>query len=93
MHKLTCVGCTNENSSGDARERSCRGMGLKLKPDTYDGSVPLREFLSQFNLIARANGWGKDARTLALISCLRGKARSILDCVQNIQSLDYAEGI
>lgn len=27
----------------------------KLKPDTFDGTVPLREFFSQFNLIARAN--------------------------------------
>ena len=29
--------------------------GFKLKPDTYDGSTSLREFFSQFNLIARAN--------------------------------------
>jgi len=30
-------------------------LGLKFKPDNFDGSVPLREFLTQFDLIARVN--------------------------------------
>lgn len=30
-------------------------LGYKLKPDSYDGTTPLREFLNQFKLIARAN--------------------------------------
>ena len=30
-------------------------INLKLKPDIFDGSVPLREYLTQFELIARAN--------------------------------------
>jgi len=30
-------------------------FGLKLKPDIYDGTVPLREFFAQFELIARAS--------------------------------------
>ncbi|KAL6254058.1 hypothetical protein P5V15_014675 [Pogonomyrmex californicus] len=52
---------------------------LKLKPDTYDGSVPLREYLTQFNLIARANNLGNAEKVVVLASCLRGKARAILE--------------
>ncbi|KAL6258264.1 hypothetical protein P5V15_010201 [Pogonomyrmex californicus] len=48
------------------------GYGIKLKPDTYDGNVPLREFLTQFDLIARANGWGNSEKAVMLASCLRG---------------------
>jgi len=41
-------------------------LGLKLKPDNFDGSVPLREFITQFDLIARANNWGDPHKTIAL---------------------------
>ncbi|KAL6253932.1 hypothetical protein P5V15_015775 [Pogonomyrmex californicus] len=54
------------------------GCGIKLKPDTYDGNVPLHEFLTQFDLIARTNGWGNSEKVM-LVSCLREKARSILE--------------
>jgi hypothetical protein len=66
-------------------------LGYKLKPDTFDGGVPLREFFSQFNLIARANHWSDAAKTVALASCLRGKARSVLECVQDVDELEFEE--
>ncbi|KAL0130244.1 hypothetical protein PUN28_002082 [Cardiocondyla obscurior] len=72
---------------GDARSVS----GLNLKLDTYDGSVPLREFFSQFDLIARAKQWGQEARTVALVSCLRGRARSVLCSFQDSEGMGYAE--
>ncbi|XP_071644837.1 uncharacterized protein [Temnothorax longispinosus] len=66
-------------------------IGYKLKPDTFDGVVPLREFFSQFNLIARANQWDDAIKTVALASCLRGKARSVLESVENLENLGYEE--
>lgn len=66
-------------------------LGYKLKPDTFDGSVSLREFFSQFELIARANRWDDATRTVALASCLRGKARSVLEAVEDLGSVDFAE--
>ena len=62
------------NATGDRASFS-----LRVKTDTYDGTVPLREFLSQFSFISRANGWDEASQTVALASCLRGKARSVLD--------------
>ncbi|KAL6268226.1 hypothetical protein P5V15_001337 [Pogonomyrmex californicus] len=50
-----------------------------LKPDIFDGSVPLREFLTQFNLIACANNWGNAEKVVVLTSCLRGKVQSVLE--------------
>jgi len=64
---------------------------IKLKPDTFDGSVPWNEFLVQFELIARANRWSDDAKTAILVSCLRGKARVVLESVQNLESLSFDE--
>jgi len=54
-------------------------LGYKLKPDTYDGSAPLREFLAQFELISLANKWDNLTKSVALATSLRGKTRSILE--------------
>jgi len=63
----------------------------KFKPDTYDGTVSLREFLAQFNLIARANRWNDGMKTYVLASNLRGKARSVLELIENLESLEFSE--
>ncbi|XP_071576725.1 uncharacterized protein [Temnothorax nylanderi] len=75
----------------DAVAGAGAGLGYKLKPDTYDGSVPLQEYFSQFNLIARANFWDDTTKTVALASSLRGKARAILETVQDIECLNFSE--
>jgi len=72
------------------RDTFCADV-IKLKPDTFDGSVPWNEFLVQFELIARANRWSNDAKTAILVSCLRGKARVVLESVQNLESLSFDE--
>lgn len=52
----------------------------------FDGSVPVRKFFSQFDLIARANRWDEEAKTYVLVSCLRGKTRAVLESVQDLQN-------
>jgi len=85
-----------DTASAHARDRVepynsfCAGT-IKLKPDTYDGSVSLNEFLIQFELIARANRWTGKTKTAILISCLRGKARVVLESVLDIENLSYDE--
>jgi len=77
------------HASAGAHARDCdelcgsfRVRTIKLKADTYDGSVSLNEFLIQFELIARANRWTGEAKIAILISCLRGKARVVLESVR-----------
>lgn len=67
-------------------------LGFKLKLDTFNGIMPLREFFSKFELIARANRWSNATKKeLALASIVRGKARSILKTAENIENLDYSK--
>jgi len=51
----------------------------------------LREFLTQFVLIARANNWSDSQKIVALAACLREKARSILDGIFEIENLKFDE--
>jgi len=51
----------------------------------------LREFFSQFNLIARANRWDDATKTVVLASNLRGKARSVLESVEDLENFGYEE--
>jgi len=87
-----------EGDAAGAHARDCvepcsslRAGTFKLKPDTYDGSVSLNEFLIQFELIARANRWTGETKTAILISCLRGKARAVLESVLDLENLSYEE--
>jgi len=62
-----------------------------LKPDIFNRKVPLQEFLSQFLLIARANNWDEATKTIALAASLRKKARTVLENVENFESLSFLE--
>jgi len=53
--------------------------------------VSLREYFSQFNLIARANGWDDSVKTVALASSLRGKARAVSETMQDVSHVEFAE--
>jgi len=66
-------------------------LGFKLKPDNYDGSILLCEFLIQIDLIARAYNWSDSHKTVALAACLRGKARSVLDGIFKIENLKFED--
>jgi len=68
--------------------------GIKFKPDTFDGSVLLREYLTQFDLITQfdqINAWPNEVKAVALASGLRGKARTMLDGVSEMENLRFKE--
>jgi hypothetical protein len=71
--------------------RDFGNVNFKLKPDIFDGSVPLREYFTQFELIARVSNWEDSTKAVALASSLRGKARSILDGVTELEDLSFEE--
>jgi len=83
---------SNEDTRNDTRDSiNFDQLGYKLKPDTYDGSAPLREFLAQFELISLANKWNNFTKSVALATSLRGKARSILDGEEGLENLSFSE--
>jgi len=59
---------------------------FKFKPGNFDGTVPLREFLTQFDLIARKNAWPDSVKTVALASNLKRKAHVVLDGIFEIEN-------
>lgn len=47
--------------------------------------------MTQFNLIAWVNSWSDSVKTVALASSLRGKARSVLDGIFEIENLKFED--
>ncbi|KAI4474510.1 hypothetical protein M0804_014815 [Polistes exclamans] len=66
------------------------GLGYAVKPDTYDGEGNLGDFLSHFELVARANSWDESAKALALATSLRGKARAVLQVFGDCEEFSFA---
>ena len=62
---------------------------LKMKPQSFDGTSDLSEYLTQFNIVAEINNWTYQANALYLASCLTGSARSLLGEMSETQKRDY----
>ena len=63
-------------------------VGAPVKPDIYDGTTPLSEYLNQFNLIARSNSWNDEKKMMALAASLRNKAKSVLSSFKDTETLN-----
>jgi len=85
------IGDSSASRDGFCAPSTSSASVVKLKPDTFDGTVPLREFLTQFNLIARMNAWSDGVKAVALASSLRWRARAILDGISEIENLKFEE--
>ena len=71
------------------QERSLEtNLGYTPKLASFDGSTPLREFMTQFNLFASFHKWDNFSKLVALVTSLKGKARSVLDD-DAIDNLDF----
>ena len=60
-----------------------------MKPQTYDGTEDLDEYLTHFNIIAKLNGWSKEAKSLHLAGSLAGSARALLNDLDPQKREDY----
>lgn len=68
---------TTENTSRRQFNQEICGRN-KLKPQTYDGTDDLDEYLTQFNIVSELNGWNYASKSLFLASSIVGSARAIL---------------
>lgn len=64
-------------------------MFSKQKPQKFDGSDDLAEYLTQYELVAEANGWNYKTKSLCLASSLIGNARGILNELSPEKRRDY----
>lgn len=61
----------------------------KLKPQPYDGSEDLDEYLAHFNIVSELNGWNYVTKSLYLASSLKGACLSLLNDLDPRQCRDY----
>jgi len=66
-----------------------RGSQNKIKPQTYDGSEDLDEYLAQFSIVAELNEWTYEIKSLFLASSIGGAARAILCELDAEKRRDY----
>ena len=62
---------------------------VKLKPQHYDGTEDLDDYLSQFELLADLNCWNYESKSLYLAGSLKGDARTLLTGLCSLQRRDY----
>lgn len=79
---------TNSNPSGSSISSGTQN-GAKMKPQFYDGSEDLEDYLSQFEILAELNQWNYHSKSLYLASSLKGDARSMLSELSPIERRDF----
>ena len=60
-----------------------------MKPQSYDGSEDLDEYLTHFNIVAKLNGWSEASKSLHLAGSLTGSARALLNDLDPHKREDY----
>ena len=73
----------------DARPNGCSSK-LKMRPQNYDGSEDLQDFLNQFEITAEINRWSYEDKSLYLASVLTGNARSLLSELNHRERRDFS---
>lgn len=68
------------------RERS---HAVKMKPQLFDGTGDLDEYLAQFDIVSEINGWDLTQKALYLASSLTGGALSLLNELSPVQRRDF----
>ncbi|KAK3587522.1 hypothetical protein CHS0354_004804 [Potamilus streckersoni] len=62
---------------------------FKMKPQLYDGTEGLDDYLSQFEIASELNGWDYNLKSLYLASSLTGCAHALLNVLTSAQRRDY----
>ncbi|CAC5422657.1 unnamed protein product [Mytilus coruscus] len=62
---------------------------FKMKPQYYDGTEDLDDYLSQFEILAELNSWNYVTKSLYLAGSLKGDARTLLTELYPMERKDY----
>ena len=60
-----------------------------MEPLKYDGESDVRDYLLQFAIIAKTNGWDREERGRRLAGLLIGDAREVLGTLGSKQAHHY----
>jgi len=62
----------------------------EIEARRYNGKEPVAEYLLQFELTARRNGWSYPEKTTSLLCALDGLARSLFAEIDDIDAISFA---
>jgi len=62
---------------------------VRIKPQYYDGTEDLDEYLSQFEILSELNNWNYEIKSLYLASSLKGDARTLLTELSQTERRDF----
>jgi hypothetical protein len=62
---------------------------LHMRPQTFDGSEDLEEYLAQFDILAEIKGWDYASKSLYLAGSLKWGARALLSELNHAQQREY----
>jgi hypothetical protein len=69
----------NSHAPGVECPREKIEINCKIKPQLYDGSDDLDEYLTQFNILAELRGWISKTKALFLASSLSGGCQGVVE--------------
>ena len=62
---------------------------ISMKPQLFDGTEDLDEYLAQFEILAEINGWDYPTKSLYLAGSLKGGARALLNELDKASRRDF----
>ncbi|CAC5381912.1 unnamed protein product [Mytilus coruscus] len=105
LQNTTCIPSNSETSSYQNYNNSQNTRGIQshpsyyagvtqkhkvnMKPQPYDGTDDIEEYLSQFQILAEVNGWDYNTMSLCLASSLKGGARAVLNELNEFKRRDF----
>jgi hypothetical protein len=82
----TTVGMQSHLNSG---VNLTHNVKINMKPQPYDGTEDIEEYLSQFQILSEVNGWNYNIKSLCLASSLKGAVQTILNELDGDKRRDY----
>ena len=80
----------SQHSVLQPRRHNSQNQGsVKMKPQCYDGSEDLDEYLSHFEILSDLNSWGYETKSLYLAGSLKGDARTLLTELSPMERRDF----
>ena len=62
----------------------------EIEARRYNGKEPIAEYLLQFDLTARRNGWSNREKVTSLLCALDGPTRSLLAQIDDVDTISYS---
>ena len=62
----------------------------EIEARRYNGKEPVAEYLLQFDLTARRNGWSNREKVTSLLCALDGPTRSLLAQIDDVDTISYS---